>query len=449
LVFRNLSAEKRAGLFGVGWTTLAHLITVVIRMGSMLVLTRLLLPGSYGLFVAAFSAVMILNMVTDLGVRPGLMRHPRGMTDEFLGTGWIINFRRGLFITACLAALSLFLPLLNSKPPTGPLLLVLSIIPLIHSLQSPTYPVLYFHMRYRELSLIEIGQFFVGAVAGIVAALALRNEWALVIAMLANETAFVLLSHYYSPRPVRPRWNREAGHELRHFSSSVFVNTLVMALWLHSDRLVALNFVTEDDLGLFTTAWTLVEIVDRLLSRITDVYFSLLSRRTEEEGRSSMQRKVSEKMALLLMPLLAVGILLAPLAVRIMYPQAYQGAQILFGLMLARQMLRTLGAVQFQYFLVRGEVHLSTRCYLIAFAVQVAAFFPFIWYFGVVGMAWASIVSTGAYALAQGVILIRRGESAMMPYLLTLFWMAAGILGMNWLWDFGAVSPVPTSGGTE
>lgn len=442
MVFRNLSAEKRAGLFGVGWTTLAHLITVVIRMGSMLVLTRLLLPDAYGLFTAAFSAVLILNMVTDLGVRPGLMRHPRGMTDAFLGTGWLINFRRGLFITFCLIALSFALPFLNGEPETGPLLLVLAVIPFIHSLQSPTYPVLYFEMKYRELSLIEIGQFFVGAVAGIIAAWLLRTEWALVIAMLANEATFVLLSHYYSPRAVRPHWSFEAAGELRHFSIAVFINTLVMALWLHSDRLVALNFIDKEELGLFATAWTLGEIVDRLLSRITDVYFSMLSRRSEEEGRRSMQRKVSEKMALLLMPMMALGIVLAPLAIRILYPKAYQGAQILFGLLIAKQMLRTLGSVQFQYFLVRGEVHLGTRCYLIAFAVQVAVFFPLILNFGVSGMAWASIISTGAYAVAQGVILIRRGEATLTPYLLTVFWMAVGILGMNWLW--GVESPVQT-----
>jgi O-antigen/teichoic acid export membrane protein len=437
LFWSKLSAEKKAGLFGIGWTTLAHLITLCLRMGSLLVLTRILLPDAYGLFGAALSTVLILNLVTDLGVRPGLMRHPQGMTPEFLGTGWIIGFRRGILIALILVGFSFVLPEINGVPQTGNLLRVLALSPLLHSLQSPTLPMLYFQMRYRELSLIEIGQFIAQAGAGIVAALILKSEWALVIGVLANELTFVLLSHYYSPKSSWPRWYPHVAAELRHFSISVFINTLVMALWMHSDRVMALNFITKEQLGLYINAWALTEIVDRLMSRITDVYYSMLTRNTDEASRTAMQRKVSEKIGLFLMPLMMIGILLAPLAIRLFYREEYQGAQILFALLMARQMLRTLGMVQFQYFLIRGEVSLATRCYFIALTVQLLAFFPLIIHFGAVGMAWAGIASTGAYTFSQGLILMRRGEMGIMPYLLTLFWMAVGIVGVNLFWFGG------------
>ena len=177
----------------------------------------------------------------------------------------------------------------------------------------------------------------------------------------------------------------------------------------------------------YTTAWALAEFADRLLSRMTDVYFSMLSRREEEESRTAIHQKVSRKFVFFVMPLMMFGILLAPLAIRILYKAEFHAAQILFALLMARQMIRTLGLLHFQYLLVRGEVHLATRCYLAAFVVQIATYIPLIVYYGAEGMCWASIISTSTYVLLQGSVFIRRGQMTLLPFALTLFWMGLGI----------------------
>ena len=70
--------SSRAGMMGIGWSSLAQMIGMVIRLGSNLILTRLLAPEAYGLFGTAMAIVTTLEWLSDLGVQPALVRHPDG-----------------------------------------------------------------------------------------------------------------------------------------------------------------------------------------------------------------------------------------------------------------------------------------------------------------------------------------------------------------------------------
>ena len=58
---RGLSSESRAGLFGLIWSYLTHGLQLVLRFGSSLILTRLLLPEAYGVFGPAMSVMFLLD----------------------------------------------------------------------------------------------------------------------------------------------------------------------------------------------------------------------------------------------------------------------------------------------------------------------------------------------------------------------------------------------------
>jgi lipopolysaccharide exporter len=67
----NLKGELFASTFTYG-------LSALIRLGSSLVLTRLLNPESYGIFGILFSILFMIELMSDVGSVGLLVRHPRG-----------------------------------------------------------------------------------------------------------------------------------------------------------------------------------------------------------------------------------------------------------------------------------------------------------------------------------------------------------------------------------
>lgn len=95
--------------------------------------------------------------------------------------------------------------------------------------------------------------------------------------------------------------------------------------------------------------------------------------------------------------------------------------------MVARLMVRSLGQVQFQYLLARAEVHLATKAYGVALAVQAGLFCGLVPRLGTMGLALAALGSTSALTLVQTLLLARRTGWGLAGFVLTAAGMGAGL----------------------
>jgi len=432
-----MNPDHRAGMFGVGWSTLAQLVGMVLRLGSSLVLSRLLSQEVYGLFGPALAVLMVVELISDLGVRPALVRHPDGSTPSWLGTGWVVTFIRGICLSLLILGTSQILPGQLDNLDLEPLLLVLAIRPILQSLYNSSLPVLYRVMDFRAIAIVEIAQTVTGVVTGITIAWAFdeRTVWAMVGGVFASDIAGLIAGYVLAPRPVRPHWDREALREFSSFGRAIYVNTMVMALWMYFDRILGLRYVSERDLGPYIFAWNLVEVLDRIINRGCDVYYSLLARSTAMRGELALHRGIGSIVSKTAMPAFALAIVAAPW-VMLVYPSNFAPARWFLCILIARMMFRAIGQIQFQYLLVRGEVYLGTRCYVLAFLFQAAVFFAVVPKYGVEGIAWTVTASTLFWAFVQNVIFYWRGELGFSPLLRTVGW-AVGGLTVAWMMLFG------------
>src|SRR5262245_2483158 len=145
----GLSTDSRAGLLGLGWSYFGHGLQLILRLGSSLVLTRLLLPEAYGVFGPALAVMFFLEFLSDIGVRPAVVRSPHGDDADFLGTAWSLVQLRAIVLSAVAIGLAWVLPPWYALPELHGVLLALSVRPLIMSLQNPTLFVLYRRLDYR------------------------------------------------------------------------------------------------------------------------------------------------------------------------------------------------------------------------------------------------------------------------------------------------------------
>ena len=426
-------APAKSAANSLGWAGLTQLVGMLVRLASNLILTRLLAPSVYGLFGTAMAVVTTLEWLSDLGVTPALLRHRDGATPRFAMTGWWMNLGRGGMLSVLAASLAWPLAIAYDQPGIGPVLLALALRPLLFSLRSPGMPELRRHLDYRALFFDEVAQTVVATVVSLAIAVVWPSLWSIVAGTLAGAAVGVAVS--YRIAPMRPRliWDTTAAREIGHLGHQVFVNTLVMALWLNLDRLIGLKLVSDVAMGLYAVAWNLAAMAEGLLTRACDVYYSILARATDEDARESSHDALLARLALCGMPLMALGVIVSPLVVGILYSSAYAGAKPLVVILGARLMVRGLGQVQFQSLLAQAQVRLATRAYVVALIVQAAAVVPLSRAWGVSGIALSALISTTALTVAQSLMIAKRGGRVTIPLAATLFWSALGLALGLWI----------------
>jgi O-antigen/teichoic acid export membrane protein len=426
--FRGLKEEHRLGISGAGWSTLSYFLVMGLRLVSTLILTRLLGPEQYGIFGPVLTLVFMVELLTDIGLRPGLLRHAQGMEKTFLGTGWTMAVIRSFIVTGLQIIAALTTSWWSPHPELHQqLILVLSFRGILHALQNPNVITLYKHLQYFQIAMLEVSQAIVSVACTLAFAYFHPTVWAFVFGMWMAEVWFVLLSYIIVPRTTKPAWNRDAVKELSHFGNQVFLNTMVMAFWQSTDKLLGIHLVSDVGLGWYFLAWNLSEAAEKLISKLCDVYYGVLTRHVDEQRQSDLNRQLTINITKFGMPILMIGVLIAPIVVRTLYAPQYQSAGVLFAILLARLMIRTLSYVQFQYFVARGEVYLITRCYIIALVVQLLILFPLCRWAEEMGMAFSILASTLVFTMCQNAILVWRGEISLMPIIRTLFWVTIAL----------------------
>jgi len=437
----RLSSDHQAGFLGIGWTTLSQILSKLIRIGSSLILTRLLAPEVYGIMATVMGILILLDWMSDLGVRTALVRHPHGMEPHYLGTGWIINFWRSVAVASVVVVTAPAVAAFYEQPELTAILMVLGMRSICHGLLSPNIPRLFGEMNFRGLFYLELIQTVVGTVVSIALAwlaydpsLERASAWPIVIGILAGEVAVVLASYWICGRVTRPRWNRDVAKEISGFSRQVLVNTIVMGLWLNFDQLLGLKVVTPTAMGLYALAMNLASQAEAVVGKWCEVYFSVLTRGRAEGERERWHRVMCRRLVRIGMPLMTVGVLIGPLAVRVMYDSRYLEAGLLLGILMIRVMVRVLSIVQYQYLAAEAKVYLATRAYVVAFVVQAALFFPMVWNLDTIGLPLTALISAVVCAFTQAWFLSREGVAGLGPLGGTVVWMSiAGVL----LWAIG------------
>ena len=88
------------------WTVSGFGMQSALRLGSNLVLTRLLAPEMFGLMALAFTFLQALTFMSDVGTRHSVMRSTRGEDPVFLRAAWTVQALRGVGISIVACALT-------------------------------------------------------------------------------------------------------------------------------------------------------------------------------------------------------------------------------------------------------------------------------------------------------------------------------------------------------
>jgi O-antigen/teichoic acid export membrane protein len=256
-----------------------------LRLGSLMVLARLLGPKDFGLvgMVTAFTGV--LSLFRDFGLSSAAIQRTT-VTDEQFSTLFWINIAVGALLGVVAVALAPAIAALYHEPRLLPVTVVLAAGFLFNAAGIQHSVLLQRQMRFTAMSVISVVSLIVGTAIAIAGAKAGYGYWALV-AMTVTLPLIATIGFWLTTGWVPGRPHRRAGiRSMMRFGGTVTLNGLLAYIAYNSEKVLLGRFWGADAIGLYGRAYQLINIpTDNLNSAVGEVAFSALSRLRDDPSR--------------------------------------------------------------------------------------------------------------------------------------------------------------------
>jgi len=365
----------------------------LIRLGSSLILTRMLQPEAYGIITILMSLVFFVEMLSDIGVTVFIVRDSNGDRPEYLNTAWTLRLARSLLNgTLLFGAAPLIAAWIYHAPAlTGPLR-IFSLWFVISGFESMSFPLATRRKRSRIVMYSELAATFLSTVFTIIYCSYSRNYWGMVYGILLNRLLITLMSYLYYPemRP-RPQIDRAAMRAVLKMTRFTVPSGLLTLLLSQFDKIVFLRLFSLDLLGVYGLAGSIAAPIDSLVSNICHM---VLYPRCAHDFNSDRNTFVSKYysgntkllISILIMPAAVGGA--AHLIIALLYDPRYAQAAVILQAFMIRSALLALATPAEDLLIAAGETQVILIGSLLRAAFVVAGSLTGYYLYGLPGFAY-------------------------------------------------------------
>ena len=238
-----------------------------------------------------WAVLYALDMLSDVGLAPGIIRSKRGDDPDFLNTGWTMKVIRGFCLCGVSSLVAYPVSQFYHMPQLALLIPVAGLTILIEGFCSTKIYSNQRNMVYKRITLLEFTNDLVGFVVTLVWAYLYPSVWALLGGAVVGRIYHVTASHALLPgERNRFRWDRSALQELLHFGKWIFYSSVVYLLYSQGDRFLLGKILDTRTLGIYSVAIMLSEAVTGVTNKLNDsVIFPALSRVVNTEPQRLKQ----------------------------------------------------------------------------------------------------------------------------------------------------------------
>ena len=286
---RRVSFRQRI-LSAALWSLAGSGLGQVIRFATNLLLTRLLVPNTFGVMAIATIIMIGLQLFSDLGLKQSIVQSARGDRPEFLNTAWAVQILRGFLLSALglTAALLVFAANRFGFAPHGSVYADIR-LPYVIAALSSTAMISGFgstklyeagrNLVMARVTLIDLGTQLTNVVCILTWMFFDRTIWALVAGSIFSTLVNAILTHAWLPGTANSwRWDRPSLREIVGFGKWIFFSSILGFMVGNGDRLLLGGLIDSNSLGVYVIAFGMFSAAEQLLSRIiTTVTFPALS----------------------------------------------------------------------------------------------------------------------------------------------------------------------------
>ncbi len=421
----------------------AYIVQIAVRLGSNLILTRLLFPEAFGLMSLTQSILYVLWMLSDVGLSQAVVMSKRGDDPRFLDTAFTLQAIRGVGLWALLVLLAWPLAQVYKEPQLLWLLPFGAFTTVIHGLSSPRIFLLRRQVKPLALMMLTVGCQIIGVLTNIGGAWLGFGVASLVAGGLVSNVVETIWSHFLpgSSHRVKFRIDPDCRHEILHFGRWIFASSSLTSLAQRGDQLLLGRLLGAAKLGIYQIALTLAELPEALASNVVNgvIYPTLARVRNEAPERFADSYY---QIRLWLDPLIHVGlgglIGLSDWIIALLYDDRYLGAAAMMRVLAIRASIQLLSTVCETCFLARGESRYGFRRNLFVTIMLVIAMPVGHYLGGVQGVLWGSVLARSMALVALWPDAHKRGFLRLSRELLVIPYLGGGY-ALGKLFEFSIV----------
>jgi O-antigen/teichoic acid export membrane protein len=386
-----------------------QLISQLLRLGSNLIMTHLLVPDAFGLVAIVQSVMLGLQLVSDVGVWQSIVRSKRGDDPDFLNTCFSLHALRGvlLFFGGCAFAIpaayfyerSEFLLLLPAA----------SVQVLLAGLESTKIASSHRHLHLGKVTALEIVAQVVTLAFSIPLAIAWKSAWALVVAALISALIRTVLSHVWLDGPPNKfRWERATITEVLQFGRWAFVSTALFFLCMRWDQFALAKFEGMALAGVFGIAVMIVSVPGNIGDRLSGFVLTPVLAHSYRENPSEFDQALRRALRASL-PATAVlylgAAMTAPAFFHLAYRELYWDAGWMTQLLLVGAWMVYVGDSGTRALLAVGDPRSMAQANLVRLIATIAATIIGYSTYDFMGFVVGGMVGTFAGAVASMLVL--------------------------------------------
>lgn len=340
----------------IAWTTLGRFGEEGLRLGSRLVLARLLWPEAFGLFTLAAVISGVFLICAQLQMASAIIQRPTVDRDLRATAHWSLTL---LGVAGGLAQLGLAGPVsaLVGEPRLAPLLAVLCLHVVLQGIAATPRAWLSRELAFRQLAGASMAAEGIATVAAVGAAVAGAGVYSLAVHMVLVGVSEVCLMWRLVPWRPHRHWRLDEFLALARFGSPLLAQRGVDYLTGQGDRFLVGYLFGPTPLGYYALALRLSAAVGDGVAVVFDrVAFPVFARTGGDLRRSRRGfLHALRAQSLLITPVAAGLAVTAPVVVPLALGADWAGAVLFVQLLAVRALLSSLSVLPRAVLLARGR----------------------------------------------------------------------------------------------
>lgn len=369
----NLKKTTTKGIF---WSFFERFSTQGVAFFVTLVMARLLSPGDYGLVGMLTVFMSLAQVFIDGGFSSALIQY-KDRTEEDFSTVFYVNLGISVVMYFCLA---LFAPLIAdfyNQPLLEDIIIVYTTVLVVNSLAAVNKTILVINIDFKTQSKISLLSSSCSGIIGILAAMAGKGVWALVIQQVTSACLNVITSFYYV------RWYPKFSFSLRSFrtlfgfGSKLLVATIISNVYSNLYFLVIGKKFSATQLGYYTQADKFVQLVSvNVTGILTRVSFPVLSKIQDDDDRLlRVYEKYIQFTAFIMFPLIMGLCGIAKPLILILLTDKWADSILLIQILCIANLFNGIAMINLNLLYVKGRSDLVLRLEVIKKSVAFSILF--------------------------------------------------------------------------
>ena len=373
-----------------GWAMAGFAVEKGIAFLQLVVLTRLLLPGDFGLMAASAAVVLAIQTFSELGLEPAVIAKPT-LTDEDLRVAWTLSVIRGFVLTIGLWGLADVIASALQIPELGFFLRVHAVGLLLQSLHSPALFVLLKQLDLRRRVSFDLSRRLLESAVTLGLAWWWQSAWALLGGQLVAFLFGSLLSFWIAPCRIRWSLDRMALQSLWSYGRYQNMTAWFLFTVMSGGDFVVGRLEGVAGLGQYQLAMAIPTMIGiRAMSVMSQI--SLPTYALMQKDRSGVLRTLSLQMSLtgiVVVPSAMAVAILAPYLVPFVFGPSWLAAVEPLRVLCLFAIAAAFCSVMAAFHCGANRPELQTKIWAVMCACYVPTVIVFTTTWGLVGAAWA------------------------------------------------------------